>query len=89
MRIQQTNHLGRINPYQKQHQDQQQDMKTSKRNGGKQQDEVQISTEAKQLAADTSVQHDKVAALKRAVANGTYEIDAQQLAEKIWKHFNS
>ncbi|MNU10776.1 Anti-sigma-28 factor, FlgM [compost metagenome] len=46
-------------------------------------DEVQISAEAKEMLS--SVQNsDKIEELKEAVSNGTYQVDARKLAEKIW-----
>ena len=80
------NNVPRVTPanlYQKQ-----QDVKNEEiRNRVKaNQDQVQISDEAKELAsAATSPRAEKLAQLKGSVADGTYQVDAHQLAEKLLK----
>ncbi len=53
-------------------------------------DTVKISAEAKllsqvsdQLGADTPVNREKVEALKAAIADGSYQVDAQSVAKKM------
>ncbi len=50
-------------------------------------DEVQISSEAQALmnaqSQGVGATDERLAELKKAVMNGTYQVDAQQLAEKI------
>lgn len=53
-------------------------------------DEILLSTQAKELlesqrkAEQTRADH--LETLRTAVENGTYQVDAQALAEKVWPH---
>jgi negative regulator of flagellin synthesis FlgM len=83
--IQRTNS---INPY-RNNQDTKPDVKGSK---GKQKDEVQISSEAKELLgaqnkanAGTSVE--KVQELKSLVSSGNYHVESGKIAEKLMPYF--
>lgn len=79
MKINDTSRVGRVNPYRTALNSQAAAGEVKK---GKK-DEVQISAEAKEMLS--SVQNsDKIEELKEAVSNGTYQVDARKLAEKIW-----
>lgn len=84
--IQRTNAM---NPYRNNQNSKSDDIKSSK---GKQKDEVQISSEAKELLgaqnkanAGTSVE--KVQELKEMVSSGTYHVEADKIAEKLMPYF--
>lgn len=86
MKINGTNPVGAVNPYKKS-----QDSLTAYGAGktGKKKDQVEISNEAKELLetqnpAAAERAREKVEALKKSVADGTYKIDARALAEKIF-----
>lgn len=79
MKINESSRVGGVNPYRKTAGNSlpAADMKKSKK------DEVQISTEAKELLS--SVQPtEKIEQLKQAVSTGTYHVDGQKVAEKLW-----
>lgn len=79
MKINDTSRVGRVNPYRKSAEAQvtSSDVKKSRK------DEVQISAEAKEML-NSIHGSEKLVELKKAVASGTYHVDARQLAEKIW-----
>lgn len=79
MKINDTSRVGRINPYRKSAEAQaaSSDVKKAKK------DEVQISPEAKEMLS-SATNPQKLDELKKAVASGTYHVDARELAEKVW-----
>lgn len=81
MKINETSHVGGVNPYRKQAGGSLpiSDVKKSKK------DQVQISTEAMELL-DQTRSSEKIAELKKAVASGTYQVDAGKVAEKLWPY---
>ncbi|NHN33863.1 flagellar biosynthesis anti-sigma factor FlgM [Paenibacillus agricola] len=86
MKINGTNRVGTVNQYQKSH-----DAMSVAAAGktGKKKDQVEISSEAKELLGTqntSGVEHskEKIDALKTSVAAGTYKIDARLLAEKLF-----
>lgn len=87
MKINEINRLGALNQYQKQRHPGGTDRtdKTARK------DEVHISSEAKALqeaqGADASRQNDRLAMLKKSVHNGTYHIDARELADRLLPYF--
>ena len=44
---------------------------------------VEVSSRAKQLAARDTMNVEKVASLKAAIADGSFQIDAQAIAQRI------
>jgi negative regulator of flagellin synthesis FlgM len=46
-------------------------------------DEVQISSEAKELQGSSGASRQKINELKQAVSAGTYHVDAMKVAEKL------
>lgn len=83
MKIHHVNRIGAINPYQKQ-----QELKSMSRGVQKgQKDEISISNDAKQLAAENQAHTDRIEHLQRSVADGTYRIDTKRLAEKLLPYF--
>jgi negative regulator of flagellin synthesis FlgM len=80
MKINDTSRIGNVNPYRKAGNGQLASAnKTSKK------DEVQISTEAKKLLS--SVRNpEKLEELKKAVSTGTYQVNAREVAEKLWPY---
>jgi negative regulator of flagellin synthesis FlgM len=86
MKINGTNRVGVVNQYQKTHDAL---TNTSAGKAGKKKDQVEISTEAKELlgsqnpaAVETS--KEKIKELKSSIADGTYKIDARLLADKLF-----
>jgi negative regulator of flagellin synthesis FlgM len=79
MKINDTSRVGRVNPYRKSAESQSasSDLKKSKK------DEVQISTEAKEML-NSLRNPQKLEELKQAVSSGAYQVDARKLADKIW-----
>ncbi|MCY9514194.1 flagellar biosynthesis anti-sigma factor FlgM [Paenibacillus apiarius] len=82
MKINETQRLGAIQYYQKQQAMNHASKKPSRK------DELIISTEAKEmLDAQNQVQDagrsERLAALKQAVATGTYHVEADKIAEKL------
>lgn len=85
MRINDVNRAGGIQPYKK--------VQPSKTDGydvkkPANRDDVQISTEAQQALQNAKLQNvgatdERLAELKKAIANGTYQVDAKQLAERL------
>lgn len=81
MKINEPSRVGNVNPYRKTTGGNPASAasRTSKK------DEVQISTEAKEMLS--SVRNpEKLDELKKAVSTGTYHVDAQQVAEKLWPY---
>lgn len=81
MKINEPSRVGNVNPYRKNAGSSQASSasRTSKK------DEVQISTEAKELLS--SIRNpEKLDELKKAVSTGTYSVEASQVAEKLWPY---
>ncbi|MEK3719077.1 flagellar biosynthesis anti-sigma factor FlgM [Paenibacillus sp. FSL H8-0034] len=90
MKINGTNRIGAVNQYQKNH-----DALSVSTTGksGKKKDQVEISSEAKELLGSlnpSKVEHskEKIESLKNSVAAGTYKLDARTLAEKLFPFIN-
>ncbi|MBM7551436.1 flagellar biosynthesis anti-sigma factor FlgM [Thalassobacillus pellis] len=57
-----------------------------------QEDNIQISSQAKQLQESTKVQAErekKVAELKQAIDNGSYKVDSEAAAKKMIEFWNN
>lgn len=86
MKINGTNRVGAMNQYQKNHEA----LSTSAAGKpGKKKDQVEISSEAKELLGSTNTlatekSKEKIESLKSSVAAGTYKVDARLLAEKLF-----
>lgn len=85
MKINGTNRIGAVNQYMK---SQEAYHASGAGKTGKKKDQVEISSEAKELlethnSASAEKAREKVEALKSAVADGTYKVDARSLAEKL------
>ncbi|CAM4476825.1 negative regulator of flagellin synthesis FlgM [Paenibacillus endophyticus] len=82
MKINETNRIGGVNPYQKQ-----KDARVGASDKAKQKDEVQISAAAKELLTTSKasgadrIKH--IEELKNAVTSGTYHVEAGKIAEKL------
>jgi negative regulator of flagellin synthesis FlgM len=90
MKINGTNRVGAVNQYQKNH-----DALSVSTTGktGKKKDQVEISSEAKELLGTlnpSAVENskEKIDSLKTSVAAGTYKVDARSLAEKLFPFIN-
>ncbi|MEC0234297.1 flagellar biosynthesis anti-sigma factor FlgM [Paenibacillus kribbensis] len=85
MKINETNRIGAINPYQRNMETgRQEEQKKSRRK-----DEVSISPEAMEMlnrSSDTD-RVKKIQELKQQVASGTYRVDADKIAEKLLPYF--
>lgn len=81
MKINGSNPVGAVNQYKKNQESQQ--ASTGQRIG-KKKDQVEISSEAKELLETRGASPEKLAALKESVSSGTYRIDSRTLAEKIF-----
>ncbi|OEH92197.1 flagellar biosynthesis anti-sigma factor FlgM [Bacillus solimangrovi] len=71
----------RMNPYQKQ-QEFQESLKAEKKK-----DEVKISSEAKELQKESSIQterDEKIKAIKEKVQSGDYEVHPHKIAQKMY-----
>ncbi|SFL89003.1 anti-sigma-28 factor, FlgM family [Paenibacillus sp. 1_12] len=86
MKVDGSNRIGAVNPYKKSYEAL---SASAASKTGKKKDQVEISSEAKELLGtqgptgqEQSV--DKIAELKSSVAAGTYKIDARTLAEKLF-----
>ncbi|WP_438447389.1 flagellar biosynthesis anti-sigma factor FlgM [Gorillibacterium sp. sgz5001074] len=81
MKINDSSRVGRVNPYRKSAEAQaaSSDVKKSRK------DEVQISTEAKEMLSSLQG-NKKLDELKQSVSTGTYHVDAQKIAEKLWPY---
>ncbi|MBW7474997.1 flagellar biosynthesis anti-sigma factor FlgM [Paenibacillus oenotherae] len=83
MKINETQRIGGVNPYQKQNE---------QRAGGmgrkRQTDEVQISAEAQEMLsysrASNAELSKRIEDLKESVRTGSYHVDSGKIAEKIW-----
>ncbi|NQX70118.1 flagellar biosynthesis anti-sigma factor FlgM [Paenibacillus ferrarius] len=90
MKVNEPKRVGPVNPY-RQASDHKALNGTNKKE--KQRDQVQISSEAKELLLETSqaVQSKervaKVNQLKQSVESGTYHVDAGKIAEKLLPYF--
>ncbi|WLR50601.1 flagellar biosynthesis anti-sigma factor FlgM [Bacillus tianshenii] len=76
----------RVNPYQKQ-QFKQQELQQAE----KKKDELQISSEAKELQKESPIQtqrNEKVTELKEKVQSGQYEVNPKKLAQKMYDYWN-
>ena len=85
MRINDVNRAGGIQPYKK-IQSAKTDGYDVKKPGGR--DDIQISAEAQQALQNAKLQgigatDERLAELKKAIANGSYMVDADKLAEKL------
>ncbi len=81
MKINEPSRVGNVNPYRKTAAGSQ----ASAASRASRKDEVQISTEAKELLG--SVRNpEKLDELKKAVSTGTYNVDAKEVAEKLWPY---
>lgn len=92
MKINETGRIGSINSYQRQLDNQRQltDKKTKRK------DEVSISTAAQELLqaqasekASDPARIQRIQELKAQVASGTYQVDADKLADKLAPYFKS
>ncbi|MDP4098603.1 flagellar biosynthesis anti-sigma factor FlgM [Paenibacillus sp. P96] len=87
MKINETNRIGAINPYQRNIEaNVQENQKKSQRK-----DEVSISAEAMEMLQRSSNtdRANRIQELKQQVASGTYKVDADKLAEKLMPYFKS
>ncbi|TKH33166.1 flagellar biosynthesis anti-sigma factor FlgM [Paenibacillus polymyxa] len=85
MKINETNRIGAINPYQRNIETgRQEEQKKSRRK-----DEVSISPEAMEMLNRSSDvdRVKKIQELKQQVASGTYRVDADKIAEKLLPFF--
>lgn len=87
MKINGSNRMNGMNPYQKLNHPATE--KTNKTSFGK--DEVKISPEALELMnmkkAENAERNDRIQKLKEQVQSGTYRVDSQKLAEKMYEQF--
>ncbi|MEW9669530.1 flagellar biosynthesis anti-sigma factor FlgM [Ammoniphilus sp. 3BR4] len=87
MKINGSNRMNGINPYQKLNQPAAE--KTNKTSFGK--DEVKISSEALELMnmkkTESTERNERIRQLKEQVQSGTYKVDSQKLAEKMYEQF--
>jgi negative regulator of flagellin synthesis FlgM len=89
MKINDIHRIGGVNPYRK---DEVRKPGESKGTGQSRKDEVQISSEAKELMASQMkdpARAEKLESLKQSVNDGTYKVDARKLAEKLLPYFKS
>jgi len=87
MKINETQRLGAVNPYHKNN-----GQRAVESGGKKKRDDVQISTEAKEmLQSQQGVQSParlkQIEDLKSQVSTGTYYVDAGKIAEKLLPYF--
>lgn len=83
MKINETNRIGSLNPYQKQNE--------TRHNGEvsktRKKDEVQISAAAKEMLttsqANNAERNKRLDQLKQSVTSGTYHVEAGKIAEKL------
>lgn len=81
------NHFGRINmnPYNKQQEKIEQIQKSDRK------DKIEISSEAKELQKIGSIEverQEKVNAIKKEVQSGRYELNAREIAEKMYSFWD-
>lgn len=81
MKINGTNRVGAVNQYKK---NQETNQAASAGKTSKKKDQVEISSEAKELLGTQGTSPEKLAELKESVSSGNYRIDARTLAEKIF-----
>jgi negative regulator of flagellin synthesis FlgM len=80
VKINETQRVGAIHSY-KRSEESRTGETNSKKSGRR--DEVQISSEAKELQDSSGVSRQKINELKQAVSSGTYHVDAMKVAEKL------
>ncbi|MGG3507701.1 flagellar biosynthesis anti-sigma factor FlgM [Paenibacillus lautus] len=89
MKINESGRVNGINSYQRNIESREQHIDKKKRR----KDEVSISPEAMELSAQSKVQDperaEKIQRLKESVANGTYEVPVDRLADKLLPYFQS
>ncbi|QHW32589.1 flagellar biosynthesis anti-sigma factor FlgM [Paenibacillus rhizovicinus] len=88
MKINQSQRIGAVNPYQKQN-----DQQTGGLDRKRKRDEVQISAEAQEMLSYSRVNDPerakRIDELKESVSSGTYQVDAGKLAEKLLPYFKN
>lgn len=86
MKIYGNNRLTGVNPYQKTNQP---SANKTDKTGTQRKDEVQISSEAMELMnlnkAEASERSEKIEQLKAQVKAGTYHVDSQKIADKLFE----
>ncbi|WP_372813658.1 flagellar biosynthesis anti-sigma factor FlgM [Paenibacillus sp.] len=83
MKINGSNRVGAVNPYKK---NQEAHQPTVSHRTGKKKDQIEISSEAKELMETQNprpVSKEKIEELKNSISTGAYRVDARLLAEKI------
>ncbi|MBH5320616.1 flagellar biosynthesis anti-sigma factor FlgM [Paenibacillus sp. GSMTC-2017] len=82
MKINETNRIGGVNPYQKQAEYRGDEVKKAR-----QKDEVQISAAAKEMLTTSKLgnaeRNERINELKQSVTSGTYHVEAGKIAEKL------
>ncbi|MBW7454268.1 flagellar biosynthesis anti-sigma factor FlgM [Paenibacillus sepulcri] len=82
MKINETQRIGAMNPYQKQN-----EQRTENAGRKRQIDEVQISAEAQEMLSYSRTskadQSKRIDELKQSVSTGSYHVDAGKIAEKL------
>ncbi|MBM7566482.1 flagellar biosynthesis anti-sigma factor FlgM [Paenibacillus sacheonensis] len=88
MKINHTQRINAVNPYQKQN-----DQQTAGLSRKRKTDEVQISAEAQGLLSDSRVNDPERAKriddLKSSVGSGTYHVESGKIAEKLLPYFKN
>lgn len=88
MKINETNRIGAANLYQKQN-----DIRNTDSRITKKKDEVQISAAAKEMLSTSKLNGAEraqyIADLKHSVTTGTYNVKAEQIAEKLLPYFKN
>ena len=88
MKINHTQRINAVNPYQKQN-----DQQTAGLSRKRKTDEVQISAEAQGLLSDSRVNDPERAKriddLKNSVSSGTYHVESGKIAEKLMPYFKN
>ncbi|SDE35162.1 anti-sigma-28 factor, FlgM family [Paenibacillus sp. UNCCL117] len=85
MKINRTDQVGSVNPYKKA----QEAINTPGPNKKRAKDQVEISSEAKELLSSLGGTHalnskERIDELKHSVQSGTYQVDSRKLAEKLF-----
>ncbi|GKU76827.1 flagellar biosynthesis anti-sigma factor FlgM [Paenibacillus sp. L3-i20] len=82
MKINETNRIGGVNPYQKHAEFRGDEVKKAR-----QKDEVQISAAAKEMLTSSKITNaersERINELKESVSSGTYHVEAGKVAEKL------
>lgn len=82
MKINDTNRIGALNPYQKH-----MEARASSSSKARQKDEVQISAAAKEMLSTSQMNNTErkqhIEQLKQSVATGSYHVEAGKIAEKL------